>query len=126
MDACEINAKYRAWEELVDRVRTTGCIAITIGALKEACQSEQIRGARGRFPAGRMEVWLEHKKIALGNDVAGYARSDRWVLLYDARKDSDIAKLFEAVAAVREMKVPHSRVQEYARQLSSACLAMTH
>lgn len=126
MDAREVEEKWRAWEELVERVQTQGCIAITIGSLKKACQSPQIRGARGKFPAGMMEEWLKHKRIALGNDVAGYARSDRLVLLYDARKDSDIAKLFETVDAVQKMKVPSSRVQEYARQLSSACLAMAH
>lgn len=114
------------WRKLVADVQKKGCITIKIGDLKQSCDSDTIRGARGKFPAGKMGKWLKREKIAFGNDVAGNARRDHLVLLYDAGEDNQIAKLFRIVEAVRKQNVPQNCVREYARQLSAACLLMAH
>jgi hypothetical protein len=125
MDANTVSDRFLAWKKLVERVQTEGYVAITIGSLKDACQSTHVRGARGTFPPSRIRAWLAGTKIALGNDVRGDARRDRWVLLYDARKESNVAKLFQAVDAVQRKRVPCSRVQEYAQKLREAAKAVS-
>jgi hypothetical protein len=110
------------WSRFVDRVRTNGCMAVSIGELRKVLGNP----SPGMFITGKMHQCMRQKEIAIASNYTSLSNKERdagpslKVLLYDARRDSAMAKLFRALDAVRSGEVPLDNVPGYEMPLRSA------
>lgn len=109
-------------DRLVASVRTHGCLAISVGELRQAWGYKRT----GSFITEKMRRWLGENGVAIGSESA-YLPSEvrpgstsHNVLLYDARKEGEIDRLFRFLDTVRRGETPYDKVLDYSRQLRKA------
>jgi hypothetical protein len=114
--------KMSRLSRLVASVRTHGCIAIGIGELRRAWGYKRT----GAFITERMRRYLRDNGVAIGSEYRSLPSEVRPgspshnVLLYDAREQGEIQRLFRFLDTVRSGKTPYDMVLDYNTRLRRA------